>query len=112
MSAEWSVEFITRSRWHIACWQLRVVEQGSMAVSSIETFRSPTNEPQGVPAFVNGFTDGQAARAKNAALTAYLRVGIDDYAKGFRAGFFARSDLAGAPGRGKPTQVVKFPSRS
>jgi hypothetical protein len=43
-------------------------------------------------AFANGYTDGQAARANKSALTAYLRVGIDDYAKGFRAGFFARGN--------------------
>lgn len=42
-------------------------------------------------AFVNGYTDGQAARRNNERLTAYLRVGIDDYAKGFRAGFYARA---------------------
>ena len=48
-------------------------------------------EAEAVPAaFVNGYTDGQAARGNNHALTAYLRVGIDDYAKGFRAGFYAR----------------------
>ncbi len=45
-------------------------------------------------AFVNGFTDGQAARRTSQALTAYLKVGIDDYAKGFRAGFFARATPA------------------
>lgn len=45
-------------------------------------------------AFMNGYSDGQAARRDNQKLSAYLRVGIDDYAKGYRAGFFARS----APG--------------
>jgi hypothetical protein len=39
-------------------------------------------------AFANGFNDGQFARARSSALTPYLEVGIDDYAKGFRAGFF------------------------
>jgi hypothetical protein len=39
---------------------------------------------------VNGYADGQAARRSKQALTAYLRVGIDEYAKGLRAGFYAR----------------------
>jgi len=59
-------------------------------VRSIEILRTPANENHVVPAFVNGFTDGQAARGRKESLTAYLRVGIDDYAKGYRAGFYAR----------------------
>jgi hypothetical protein len=53
-------------------------------------FKRPADENT-PPAFINGYSDGQAARIRNQALTAYLRVGIDDYAKGFRAGFFERS---------------------
>jgi hypothetical protein len=45
-------------------------------------------------AYVNGITDGQSARAEGTALTIYLQVGIDDYAKGFRAGFFGQMNLA------------------
>jgi len=41
-------------------------------------------------AFVNGFTDGKSARSRDAVLSPYLYIGIDDYAKGFRAGFFER----------------------
>jgi hypothetical protein len=59
-------------------------------VQPIEMFKRPADD-NAPPAFLNGFSDGQAARISNQALTAYLRVGIDDYAKGFRAGFFARS---------------------
>jgi hypothetical protein len=57
----------------------------------VEIFRKSTEAEAAPAAFVNGYTDGQAARRENQALTAYLRVGIDDYAKGFRAGFFARA---------------------
>lgn len=57
---------------------------------TIEAFRSSANEST---AFANGYTDGQTARATHASLTAYLRVGIDDYARGYRAGFFARSTV-------------------
>jgi hypothetical protein len=45
-------------------------------------------------AYASGVADGQSARAGDIALTAYLQVGIDDYAKGFRAGFFGQMDLA------------------
>lgn len=61
---------------------------------AVENLRAQGNENGQAPAFVNGFTDGQAARDRNAALTAYLRVGIDDYAKGFRAGFFDRRGIS------------------
>ena len=42
-------------------------------------------------AYLRGFADGLAASHRKAALTAYLRVGIDDYALGYRSGFFARA---------------------
>lgn len=45
------------------------------------------------PAYVNGVTDGQSARAEGGSLSLYLQVGIDDYAKGFRAGFFGQTGL-------------------
>jgi hypothetical protein len=43
--------------------------------------------------YASGVTDGQSARAEGGALTLYLQVGIDDYARGFRAGFFGQLDL-------------------
>ncbi|HET7764993.1 MAG TPA: hypothetical protein VFK92_07870 [Burkholderiales bacterium] len=42
------------------------------------------------PAYANGVADGQSARAEGSSLSLYLQVGIDDYAKGFRAGFFGQ----------------------
>jgi hypothetical protein len=44
-------------------------------------------------AFANGVADGQSARAEGSSLSLYLQVGIDDYAKGFRAGFFGQMNL-------------------
>jgi hypothetical protein len=44
-------------------------------------------------AYASGVADGQSARAEGGALTLYLQVGIDDYARGFRAGFFGQLDL-------------------
>lgn len=41
-------------------------------------------------AFSNGVSDGRTARSLNGELTPYLEIGIDDYARGFRAGFFGQ----------------------
>jgi len=46
------------------------------------------------PAYCDGVADGQSARAEGSSLSLYLQVGIDDYAKGFRAGFFGQMGLA------------------
>jgi hypothetical protein len=47
-------------------------------------------------AYVSGVADGQSARSGGSALTLYLQVGIDDYARGFRAGFFGQMNHAGS----------------
>lgn len=57
---------------------------------AVENLRKSGEGEAAPAAFVNGYADGHAARGNKKALTAYLRVGIDDYAKGFRAGYFAR----------------------
>ena len=50
---------------------------------------SPANErPSGV--YLRGMADGQRARAQGAPLEPYLQVGLDDYAKGFRSGYFGK----------------------
>jgi len=41
-------------------------------------------------AYSNGREDGEYARTVGSPLTTYLEVGIDDYAIGFRAGFFGQ----------------------
>jgi hypothetical protein len=48
-------------------------------------------------AYANGIVDGQSARAEGSSLSLYLQVGIDDYAKGFRAGFFGQMRFATEP---------------
>ena len=40
------------------------------------------------PGYAEGFEAGSLAREQNLGLSLYHEVGIDDYAKGFRAGFF------------------------
>jgi len=49
--------------------------------------------------YASGVTDGHSARTEGGALTLYLQVGIDDYARGFRAGFFGQMDLRTAEQR-------------
>jgi len=55
-------------------------------------FKVPGNEESG---YAEGFTAGQSARERGLGLTPYHEVGIDDYAKGFRAGFFSQLGLTG-----------------
>jgi hypothetical protein len=61
---------------------------GTVAELKIVASEGPTT------AFANGVADGQSARAEGTSLSLYLQVGIDDYAKGFRAGFFGQMNLA------------------
>ena len=65
--------------------------RGSRLVRAVEVLRKSGDAELTPAAFVNGYTDRQAARRGKQALSAYQKVGIDDYAKGFRAGFFARA---------------------
>jgi hypothetical protein len=57
-------------------------------------------------AFANGFADGQAARDNRQPLRAYVRVGIDDYAQGFRQGFFTRTSAGVRGSRPTPRSVA------
>jgi len=43
--------------------------------------------------YLRGVADGQRARALGTPLDTYLQVGIDDYAKGFRSGFFGHERI-------------------
>jgi hypothetical protein len=62
-------------------------------MGTIAELRIPEREGQSV-SYANGFADGQSARVEGSSLSLYLQVGIDDYAKGFRAGFFGQMRLA------------------
>jgi hypothetical protein len=68
-------------------------------MGTVTEFKTLANEGPSA-AYANGVADGQSARAGGSALTLYLQVGIDDYARGFRAGFFGQLSHAGtADGR-------------
>jgi len=43
-------------------------------------------------AYRNGLVDGRRDRAEGTPLSEYLKVGIDDYARGYRSGFFGHED--------------------
>lgn len=77
-------------------------------VPAVEILRTPAQETIAPSAFVTGFTDGQAARFRNVQISGYLRVGIDDYAKGYRAGFFDRGGVAGKIEKRVPRPVANM----
>jgi len=62
-------------------------------MGTVTEFKALGNEGPSA-AYTNGVADGQS-RAGGSALTLYLQVGIDDYARGFRAGFFGQVNHAG-----------------
>lgn len=43
--------------------------------------------------YLRGVADGQRARALGIPLSSYLQVGIDDYARGFRSGYFGKERI-------------------
>ena len=49
----------------------------------------------GEPGYAEGLFAGSTARDLGLGLTLYHEVGIDDYAKGFRAGFFNKVSRSG-----------------
>ena len=64
-------------------------------MGTLVEFKLLGNEESG---YAEGFSAGQSARDRGLELTPYHEVGIDDYAKGFRAGFFNQLDLTGTWG--------------
>jgi len=55
------------------------------------------DRPSGL--YLRGVADGRRTRAQGASLDPYLQVGLDDYAKGFRSGYFGK-ELPEDPGAG------------
>ena len=63
-----------------------------------------------------GFLDGEMARRRGTVPSIYVRVGMDEYCMGFRAGYFVRgasqrSDLAQWPARPLQSQVIAPPAQ-
>ena len=77
-------------------------------VGTLERIRTAGADSGWTNAFANGFTDGQAARGRNQPLSAYVRVGIDDYARGYRHGFFNRTASATRPTRPSPRPITRL----
>lgn len=59
-------------------------------MGSIEKLKAIAQEHGWSAAYAHGYSEGGMARDRREPLTPYVRVGIDDYARGYRAGFFAR----------------------
>jgi hypothetical protein len=55
-------------------------------------FKMPASDELG---YAEGLAAGTLAREQGLVLTLYQEVGIDDYARGFRAGFFNQFGLTG-----------------
>ena len=53
-------------------------------------------------AYLHGVADGQRARAEGTPLTVYLQVGMDEYAKGYRGGFFGHERIEDLKGTKRP----------
>ena len=87
---------------------MREGNKGSRLVRAVEVLRKSSDADLTPAAFVNGYTDGQAARRSKQALSAYQKVGIDHYAKGFRAGFFARAMPASGAERPVRRQIANL----
>ena len=79
--------------WHGACWTRSEYHFGEAVMGTVTEFKALGNERPSAT-YANGIADGQSARAGGSALTLYLQVGIDDYARGFRAGFFGQTNSA------------------
>jgi hypothetical protein len=47
--------------------------------------------------FANGYSDGEASRKRQVPVPAYIRVAIDEYAEGFRAGYYDRQVVRPVP---------------
>jgi hypothetical protein len=75
-------------------------------VGTIERIRTDADGTW-TSAFAHGFTDGQAARSGNQPLSAYVRVGIDDYARGYRQGFYNRTAATRAA-RSSPRPTIRL----
>ena len=61
----------------------------------IDSLHSRRRESEGKAKYAQGLADGSAARARGLSITSYLGVGIDEYCKGFRAGYYDQDRRAG-----------------
>lgn len=59
-----------------------------------------------------GYIAGEASRRRDDVPSTYELVGIDDYAVGFRAGYFVRQSPRSIPSTSRDTHVVRGQLRS
>lgn len=102
-----------REVYHVTALAHRLLEwhghyRPEMDVATIERIRPGDADNSWTSAFANGFTDGQAARSRNQPLSAYVRVGIDDYARGYRQGFYNRTTPAARAPRPSSRPIIRL----
>ena len=68
--------------------------EANMSVSSKEKSKLLAEENSRTPEFEHGYVHGKRSRYLNELSPRYLILGIDDYAFGFRAGYFANVRMA------------------
>jgi hypothetical protein len=57
--------------------------------------------------FAEGYVNGEIARRRGIPLSCYLRIGVDQYALGFRAGYFVRQNVRGEADRPNSKTNIK-----
>ena len=58
---------------------------------SVEKFSALAEQSGWSLVFAEGYISGQVERRRGGPLSSYLKVGVDEYALGFRAGYFGRA---------------------
>ncbi len=68
--------------------------KANMEVSTKEKSEVLAEENSRTPEYGHGYVHGERSRKLNEAPPGYVIIGIDDYAFGFRAGYFANARMA------------------
>ena len=60
-------------------------------MASTEKFQILAQQNGWSAAFANGYADGESSRKRQSSVPVFIRVARDEYAEGFRAGYFGRA---------------------
>jgi hypothetical protein len=77
-----------------------------MKLLSEERVKIPADRHGWSIARAQGYVDGEISRRRDEAPSTYTLVGIDDYALGFRAGYFVRYGHSSTSAASLDTQLV------
>jgi len=62
-------------------------------MASAEQFQTLAKQNGWSAAFTNGYADGESTRKRQSSVPVFIRVARDEYAEGFRAGYFGRGSV-------------------